>query len=66
MRGGANRGSIFDYQREHEGWIEPSGVPRDPGWRLLAATEAELPSGQEGEVGYSLDYYQGAPPYHWR
>jgi len=66
MRGGANGGSIYDFQQRHEAWRAPSDVSRDPGFRLLGPGEAALPSGQEGEVDYRLEYYHGAEPYYWR
>ena len=66
MRGGANGGSIFDYQKDHSDWVTPDQFQRDPGWRPLASTEAVLPSGQEGEVDYALNYYGDLPPYYWR
>ena len=66
MRGGANGGSIYDYQQRHADWQAPSDVTRDAEFRLLAEDEASLPSGQAGEVDYRLEYYHGADPYYWR
>ena len=66
MRGGANGGSIFDYQLQHEEWSTDCEEARDPEWRLLRADEAPLPSGEDGEVDYKLDFYDGRDPYYWR
>jgi hypothetical protein len=66
MRGGANGGSIFDYQQRRADWRAPGDAARDPDWRPLSRDEAALPSGQEGEVDYRLEYYHGADPYYWR
>lgn len=66
MRGGANGGSIFDYQQESVSWNLPCDLPRDPDWRLLEPNEAALPNGENGIVDYTLDYYSGRQPYYWR
>lgn len=66
MRGGANSGSIFDYQQESESWIIPCGLRRDPNWRLLEPNEAALPNGENGIADHTLDYYSGREPYYWR
>ena len=65
MRGGANGGSIVDYQKGHESW-DVSGHVRDQGWRPLRDDEALLKNVVEGFVDYSLDYYHGEEPYYWR
>lgn len=66
MRGGANGGSIFDYQQQFEKWnICETGI-RDPSWRLLHPTEAPLDNGEVGLCDYSLDYYGSKEPYYWR
>ena len=65
MKGGANGGSIFDYQKDYLCW-EVNPMERDPDWRLLEKDEASLPSNLESELDYSLDYYAGGPPYYWR
>lgn len=65
MRGGANGGSIFDYQSERTTW-DVSGEARDPDWRPLDEDEAPLPSRETGAVDYTLDYYHGREPYYWR
>jgi Cysteine-rich CPCC len=66
MRGGANGGSIYDYQQRQPTWKPPTELTRDPEWRPLAAEEAALPSGEAGAVDYRLEYYHGADPYYWR
>jgi len=66
MRGGANTGSIFDYQQNKEGWIHPDYIPRDPLWRPLDLNEAPLTSGEIGAIDCSLDYYGQGEPYYWR
>ena len=65
MRGGANGGSIFDYQKEQATW-DVSEETRDSDWRPLGEEEAPLPSREAGTVDYSLDYYHGGEPYYWR
>ena len=65
MRGGANGGSIFDYQQEL-GNVECIGIARDPGWRPLRHDEASLPNRELGKVDYSLDFYGEKAPYYWR
>src|SRR5207253_1215864 len=66
MRGGANGGSIFDYQKSSDQWKPSPSLMRDSGWRLLAPDEAPLPTGEEGIVDYTLNYYGGRSPYYWR
>jgi hypothetical protein len=65
MRGGANGGSIADYQNGRESWSFAS-FERDAGWRPLHTDEAPLHSDDEGVVDYQLDYFAGRPPYYWR
>lgn len=66
MRGGANTGSIFDYQQDRASWSDSDGIPRDPDWRPLESNEAALPTGAVGVVDYTLDFYAGSEPYYWR
>lgn len=66
MRGGANSGSIFDYQQESASWNLPCNLPRDSNWRRLEPNEAALASGENGSVDHTLDHYLGKPPYYWR
>src|SRR5436853_6532535 len=65
MRGGANGGSILDYQKGSKAWAPGPSLLRDPGWRMLGPQEAALANGEEGVVDYTLDYYQGRQPYYW-
>lgn len=65
MRGGANGGSVFDYQQSYKEWyLDPEN--RDPGCRPLGQQEAAMDDGSEGKLDYSLDYYKGKEPYYWR
>lgn len=66
MRGGANGGSIFDYQQERDKWEVSETDIRDPLWRLLRSNEAPLENGQIGAVDYNLDYSGDKEPYYWR
>lgn len=66
MRGGANGGSIFDYQQDLPEDPAPFEFRRDPYWRRLGHDEAQLPNSTLGSVNYDLDYYQGELPYYWR
>lgn len=66
MRGGANGGSIWDYQQDLAEELPGIDMPRDLHWRPLREDEARLPGGNVGAVDYGLDYYQGAAPYYWR
>jgi len=66
MRGGANSGSIFDYQQRSETWrIAEAGV-RDPDWRPMYPDEATLASREIGSMDYTLNYYGDQEPYYWR
>jgi hypothetical protein len=66
MRGGANSGSIFDYQRDSDTWRMDESIARDPDWRPLRLDEAPLPSGEVGAIDYKLDFYGDSEPYYWR
>ena len=66
MRGGANTGSIFDYQQERNTWRITEADVRDPDWRPLHQDEAALASGETGSIDYTLDYYSDKEPYYWR
>ncbi len=66
MRGGANGGSIFDYQQNREAWVINEKHNRDPFWRPLRPTEAALENGEVGICDYDLDYYHEREPYYWR
>ena len=66
MRGGANTGSIFDYQQRSDTWTITDTDIRDPNWRPLHPDEAKLESGEIGTIDYSLDYYGESEPYYWR
>ena len=66
MRGGANGGSIFDYQQGSDSWSIDESIARDPAWRPLRSDEAPLPTGEVGSDDYRLDYYGGGDPYYWR
>jgi hypothetical protein len=75
MRGGANTGSIYDYQQEETmvKWAEVEKdedgndvLERDPTWRPMRSDEAQLPDNEVGATDYELDYYHGEEPYYWR
>lgn len=66
MRGGANTGSIHDYQQESNTWRITETDARDPAWRPLHPDEAVLASGEIGSIDYTLDYYGDKEPYYWR
>ena len=74
MRGGANGGSIFDYQQEEQmaKWVIEKNedghdvLERDPDWRPMRPDEAQLPDDEVGDTDYKLDYYHGEEPYYWR
>ena len=66
MRGGANTGSIFDYQQQSDTWNITEGDVRDPDWRPMHSDEAALESGEIGSIDYTLDYYGDKEHYYWR
>jgi hypothetical protein len=66
MRGGANGGSIFDYQQDSDTWTITDADIRDADWRPMRPDEASLESGEIGSIDYTLDYYGDQEPYYWR
>ena len=66
MQGGANGGSIFDYQQQRDDWTMSDTDVRDSTWRPLRPDEAALENGEVGICDYSLDYYGDKEPYYWR